>query len=50
MSVCAQEKPLLTKDDLMKKEYHVLYGQVLDHVTRQPLVDVKTQLLTNDST
>lgn len=21
MSVCAQEKPLLTKDDLMKKEY-----------------------------
>lgn len=50
MSVCAQEKPLLTKDDLMKKEYHVLYGQVLDHVTRQPLVDVKTQLLTKDST
>ena len=50
MSVCAQEKPLLTKDDLMKKEYHVLYGQVLDHVTRQPLVDVKTQLLTKHST
>ena len=50
MSVRAQEKPLLTKDDLMKKEYHVLYGQVLDHVTRQPLVDVKTQLLTKDST
>ena len=50
MSVRAQEKPLLTLDDLMKKEYHVLYGQVWDHVTRRPLVDVKTQLLTKDST
>lgn len=46
----AQEKPLLTMDDLMKNEYHILYGQVLDNVTRRPLIDVKTQLLTNDST
>lgn len=45
----AQEKPLLTTDDLMKKEYHILYGQVLDNVTRKPLIDVKTQLLTKDS-
>lgn len=45
----AQQKPLLTVDDVMQKEYHILYGQVLDHVTRQPLVGVKTQLLTKDS-
>ena len=45
----AQQKPLLTIDDVMQKEYHILYGQVLDHVTRQPLVGVKTQLLTKDS-
>ena len=34
LSVRAQEKPLITKDDLMSKEYHLLYGQVLDNVTR----------------
>ena len=45
----AQQPPLLTIDDVMQKEYHILYGQVLDHVTRQPLVGVKTQLLTKDS-
>lgn len=50
MHVRAQEKPLLTMDDFMKNEYHILYGQVQDYVTRQPLVDVKTQLLTKDST
>ena len=50
MYVHAQEKPLITTDDLMKNEYHILYGQVLDNVTRLPLVDVKTQLLTTDST
>ena len=47
--VHAQEKPLITTDDLMKNEYHILYGQVLDNVTRRPLVDVKTQLLNKDS-
>ena len=46
----AQDKPLITLDDMMKKEYHVIYGQVLDHVTRQPMIDVKAQLLTKDST
>ncbi len=45
----AQDKPLLTTDSLMKREFHILYGQVLDNVTRRPLIDVKTQLLTKDS-
>nr|MDE5560525.1 hypothetical protein [Bacteroidaceae bacterium] len=45
----AQDKPLITMDDVMKKEYHVLYGQVLDNVTRKPMIDVKVQLLTKDS-
>lgn len=50
LSVRAQEKPLITKDDLMSKEYHLLYGQVLDNVTRRPLIGVKTQLFAKDST
>lgn len=45
----AQDKPLITFDDVMKKEYHLLYGQVLDNVTRKPMIDVKAQLLTKDS-
>ena len=34
----------------MSKEYHLLYGQVLDNVTRRPLIGVKTQLFAKDST
>lgn len=42
----SQEKPLL---QFSKTETnYVVYGQVQDFITRQPLVDVKSQILTED--
>lgn len=43
----AQTKPLL---QFSKTETnYIVYGQVQDFITRQPLVDVKSQILTEDS-
>lgn len=43
----SQERPLLRFSETGIN--YVVYGQVQDIVTRQPLVDVKAQILTEDS-
>lgn len=43
----SQEKPLLQFSNTGTN--YVVYGQVQDFITRQPLVDVKAQILTEDS-
>lgn len=46
LQASSQEKPLL---QFSKTEInYVVYGQVQDFITRQPLVDVKSQILTED--
>lgn len=46
-SVKAQERPLL--EFSRTKTNYVVYGQVQDFITRQPLADVKSQILSKDS-
>ena len=43
----SQEKPLLQFSPTGTN--YVVYGQVQDFITRQPLADVKSQILTKDS-
>jgi hypothetical protein len=47
LQVHSQEKPLLRPSETGTN--YVVYGQVQDYITRQPLSDVRSQILTKDS-